>query len=195
MAKEKTYKEGTVITSSIGNKFFFLEEIERTCKAYRRGRFYPVDNNNKKIGDIFEANLVSVVHNEATGREKSSGEIKTLNALLELGLSFESEKSFQDCVSDKGKKLFFDFVIYTEGYTIAIELDGRQHFEPVEIFGGEEGFKRRILLDRIKTEYIKNKEKAALIRIPYTEYHLIDGTFIGHKLEKELKVLRQKEVE
>ena len=41
-----------------------------------------------------------------------------------------------------------DFFI--EGTNIAIEVQGKQHFSPIPRFGGEEGFKERVLLDNLK---------------------------------------------
>lgn len=40
-------------------------------------------------------------------------------------------------------------------YNIAIECQGKQHFIPVNIFGGEEGFKYRQELDFLKYELCK----------------------------------------
>lgn len=52
--------------------------------------------------------------------------------------------------------LKFDF--YLTELNILIEFDGRQHFEIVEIFGGEKEFRKRQKNDRIKNEYcIKNE--------------------------------------
>ena len=53
-------------------------------------------------------------------------------------------------------------------FLIIIELDGIQHFEPVEFFGGEEGFKSLQERDAIKTNYCK-ENNIDLIRIPYWE--------------------------
>lgn len=53
-------------------------------------------------------------------------------------------------------------------YNIAIEYDGKQHFEDV-YFGGKESTLDYVKSnDKIKTEYCKNNN-IKLIRIPYTE--------------------------
>ena len=46
------------------------------------------------------------------------------------------------------KKLSLDF--YLPDYNIAIECQGIQHFKPLKIFGGEEGFKSQIKRDELK---------------------------------------------
>ena len=44
---------------------------------------------------------------------------------------------------------------YLPDYNVAIECQGIQHFEPVEFFGGNEGFKKQIERDKIKKELCK----------------------------------------
>lgn len=62
----------------------------------------------------------------------------------------------------------FDFAVYTKDDNLKlIEYDGRQHYEPVEWFGGEKAFKIRKRHDEMKTQYCLDN-KIELIRIPYT---------------------------
>lgn len=58
----------------------------------------------------------------------------------------------------------FDFFIVD--YKKCIEFDGKQHYEPVEHFGGQEGFEYRKQHDQIKNEYCK-ANNIPLLRIPY----------------------------
>ena len=46
----------------------------------------------------------------------------------------------------------FDF--YFADYNLCIEFDGRQHFEIVRAFDGEEGFKRTQVNDAIKKSVV-----------------------------------------
>lgn len=66
----------------------------------------------------------------------------------------------------------FDFAIFANN-TIQyyIEFDGKQHFEPVEHFGGQEYLNYIQHRDKIKNDWCK-EQNIALIRIPYT--HLKD---------------------
>ena len=42
----------------------------------------------------------------------------------------------------------------------AIEYQGKQHFEPVEFFGGQEHFQKQVIRDKLKQELsAKNKIK------------------------------------
>lgn len=77
----------------------------------------------------------------------------------------------------------FDFAIFSEdnNLKLIIEYDGVQHFRPVDIFGGEDGYIDRQKKDGIKTNYCFER-KIPLLRIPYWEKNNIDGI-----LDKELK--------
>nr|DAJ74744.1 MAG TPA: restriction enzyme [Caudoviricetes sp.] len=68
--------------------------------------------------------------------------------------------------SDNGGQMSYD--IFIAGMNIAIEYQGKQHFEPVEFFGGETGFERTIKRDKIKKELSK-KNNIKLIYINYWE--------------------------
>jgi hypothetical protein len=61
-----------------------------------------------------------------------------------------------------------------------IEFDGRQHYEPIEFFGGEEKYISRKKNDQIKTNYCL-KNNISLLRIPYWDYDNIE-TILEEKL-------------
>ena len=42
--------------------------------------------------------------------------------------------------SDIGGQMSYD--VFISGFNIAIEYQGKQHFEPIDYFGGEEAFKK-----------------------------------------------------
>ena len=65
-----------------------------------------------------------------------------------------------------GGQMSYD--IFITGLNIAIEYQGKQHFEPVEFFGGEEGFKETKKRDSLKRKLsIENGVK--LIYVNYWE--------------------------
>lgn len=60
--------------------------------------------------------------------------------------------------------------IYMSKYKIGIEYQGEQHFHPIDIFKGEEGFKVLQIRDRLKLEKcIENNVKLFYINYNYTE--------------------------
>lgn len=72
----------------------------------------------------------------------------------------------------------YDFFFVYDSQVVLIEFDHRQHYEPVDFFGGESAFKRQRKHDSIKDMFAKRKGYI-LIRIPYTvkqiETHLIQS--------------------
>lgn len=93
---------------------------------------------------------------------ESSGERQVRQWMENHNIEYIYQHKFKDCKNIK--PLPFDF--YLPKYNICIEYDGRQHYKPVEYFGGEESFKRVVLHDSIKTKYCIDND-IQLIRIPY----------------------------
>lgn len=93
---------------------------------------------------------------------ESRGEKGIRNWLEKNKIDFVQQKKFIDCC-DK-KPLPFDFYLPT--YNVAIEYDGKQHYEPIQFFGGDKSFRIRVKHDKIKDDYC-SKNSIRLLRIPY----------------------------
>lgn len=106
----------------------------------------------------------------------SYGEKKVESFLIENNVNYIQQKKFEGCINIKS--LPFDF--YLPEYNICIEFDGRQHFEVIEWFGGEDGFIKRKKNDLIKNIFCNNNN-IKLIRISYEDINIISNI-----LEKEL---------
>lgn len=98
--------------------------------------------------------------------KKSHGEIRILNWLNQHHINYKKEYSFQDLPLKR-----FDF--YLPDLNVCIEYDGKQHFAPIDFFGGEKEFQAAQIRDIEKNQYcIKNK--IILFRIPYTDFNEIE---------------------
>ena len=95
---------------------------------------------------------------------ESKGEKYVANILDNRNIEYVKGKRFEDC---RGfcRTLSFDF--YLPDYNIFIEYDGRHHFKPVNLWGGDDNLKKQQMYDTIKNEYAK-RNNIKLIRIPYT---------------------------
>lgn len=103
----------------------------------------------KKHGDFSQ-----VVYGHLRGQGcpnccSSKGEVAIKKFLDNKNIKYEQQKSFSECLY-KGK-LKFDF--YLPEHNTVIEFQGRQHFEAVNYFGGEEGFKLIQERDKVKKDY------------------------------------------
>lgn len=96
--------------------------------------------------------------------------------LKEAGIPYEIQKRF-DWLKNK-INMTLDF--YLPDYDIGIECQGRQHFIPVDKFGGEEGFKDTQIRDALK----KNQCEKHKIKILYFTELKKYNNFIGETLVK-----------
>lgn len=81
---------------------------------------------------------------------------------------YESQVIYPDLRGDSGYPLSYDFAIYKDGKVkLLIECQGKQHYQPVEYFGGEERFIIQQINDNKKRIYA-TKHDIPLLEIPYT---------------------------
>lgn len=147
----------------IGKKYGYLTVIEELKEKNQNRRTLKCLCDCGNIHICTVSDLTSG-HTLSCGCfNKSKGELLIEKILTENHIDFIKQKRFDDCRNNK--PLPFDF--YLPNYNACIEYDGRQHFEPVKFWGGEERFRIRIINDSIKNDYCKNKG-INLIRIPYT---------------------------
>lgn len=95
----------------------------------------------------------------------SSKEVLIKNYLEDNNISYISQYYCDDCRDVM--PLPFDFALLLINKFILVEYDGKQHFEPIDFFGGVEGFELRKKHDEIKNKYCHDN-KIQLVRIPYT---------------------------
>lgn len=94
----------------------------------------------------------------------SVGERGIEDYLTKINLNFIKEKTFDDLRFKR--KLRFDF--YIPLLNLCIEYDGRQHFIPIDIWGGEDSLKENQLRDQMKNDYCQRND-INLLRINYKE--------------------------
>jgi very-short-patch-repair endonuclease len=162
----------------------------RTCSGYKK---LTTEEFIKKAGDVHEGKydysfvnyeghykkvkIICPEHGEfiqgagshlaGTGCPRcseSKGEKEIYKWLLNKELNFTRQKTFNNCKHKR--QLYFDF--YVIDHNLCIEYDGKQHFEPIEYFGGKltlEEIKKR---DKFKNKFC-NKHNINLLRINYEE--------------------------
>lgn len=99
-------------------------------------------------------------------RRQSSREQFIESILKRENVDYMTQYSTPTC---KNKQvLLFDFAIfYNNKLSALIEYDGKQHFEAVNFYGGEESFQNTRRRDNIKNKYCKDNG-ISLYRLPYT---------------------------
>lgn len=97
------------------------------------------------------------------------GEKKIIEYLDKKSIEYSHQHIFGDCKNINN--LIFDFFI--PSLNICIEFDGRQHYESIEFFGGDDGLYKRKLNDSIKNQYCIDK-RINLLRITFEDINIID---------------------
>jgi len=99
------------------------------------------------------------------GGTLSRGEQLIATYLNEHNITFQSQEKLKDSMQR------FDF--FLPQYNLAIEFNGKQHYEPIDIFGGELRFKEQQEFDKKKAEYCQNNGIELFI-ISYKDIKKID---------------------
>lgn len=95
---------------------------------------------------------------------ESKGEKEISTYLDSKFIRYHREFKFDDCKNIN--PLRFDF--YLPDHNLCIEYDGKQHFESMDIFGGDIEFEKRKSNDRVKDDYC-SRNKINLVRISYSD--------------------------
>lgn len=105
---------------------------------------------------------------------KSNGEICAENIFKKYNINFIPQKRFNNCKDTY--TLPFDF--YLPDYNLVIEIMGEQHEHPVDLFGGQEGFEKRIVHDKFKRDYLK-QNNIDILDIWYYEFDKMEKLILN----------------
>lgn len=106
--------------------------------------------------------------------KESKGEREIRNYLNNIGVKFEVQKRYSDCKNIH--TLPFD--VYVPSINTCIEYNGRQHYRPIKVFGGDKGFELTQKRDKIKMEYCRdNNIPLCIIRYDEDIIKVLDKLF------------------
>ncbi len=89
------------------------------------------------------------------------------------------------CINPKtGRELYYDFVIEYGNELIFVEIQGKQHYQPVDFFGGEEAYEYNAYKDEIKKVYAE--ENGIYIALDYKEHNL---QLLEERIYEQLMIL------
>lgn len=132
-----------------GNDYTILDEVNNVHTK--------VNIRHNICGNIMIKNMDSFIHGKrgcitCTLGNKKYGEDYIENFLTNNSISFEKQKSFSDLRNKiTGRNLYIDF--WLKDYKVGIEVNGLQHYVPINHWGGQEAFDKQVYRDKIKSQY------------------------------------------
>ena len=91
-------------------------------------------------------------------KRQSKGERLVESVLDQYKIEYKTQDWFEDLRGDGGRPLRFDFAIYNHGKPVGmIEYQGKQHYEAISIFGGEQQYLLQHEHDKKKLFYCLNR--------------------------------------
>jgi hypothetical protein len=145
----------------------------------KHGQFYDYSNveyiSNKipvdiicPVHGVFKQRPDSHCNGKGCNKCKKSHQIRDIIHIFEeKGIKHVLEHKFDNCRNI----LPLPFDIFIDDLNLCIEYDGRQHFEPVEHWGGIDGLEYVKQNDLIKNQYCDDNN-INLLRIRYDENHI-----------------------
>lgn len=128
-------------------------------------------------GNIYETRAGNLLSGKGCPYCKESKGEKKIREVLDI-LKVKYKEQYRITYS----KTFFkvDFMVYDKNNNIilGIEFDGKQHFEPIEFFGGEERFEKQRNMDKLKNQWFE-ENGISMLRIPYWDYDNIEEILKG----------------
>jgi ssDNA-binding Zn-finger/Zn-ribbon topoisomerase 1 len=179
-------------TEQIKKEIFDLVENEYTILGEYVNSNTKVQITHNKCGHIYDVNIRAFVRgNRCPKCNASKGETAIAQWLKAKDIYYEIQYKFDDCKYKK--RLPFDLAIFKkDGSPFIIEFHGIQHYEIVDIFGGEKGFKSRQKRDKIKEQYCE-KNYIPLLVIPYWDFDNIDQILEKAVLHLDLQKIENQE--
>jgi len=111
------------------------------------------------------------------------------NFLKENNINFERQKTFEWLINNLTLcHQFIDF--YLPDYNIAIECQGKQHFQPVKLFGDEKEFEKQIERDKQKLKLCENNNVELIY---FTKEKVDDEKYFTNKNKLLLYLKTKKE--
>lgn len=158
----------------VGNEYTFLEPYQ--------GANTKIKVKHNICGQTYEVQPRAFLNgNRCPYCSSPKGELIISKILNNLNINYEYQKTFDDLKDNR--LLSYDFFISSQN--ILIEYQGKQHYEPVDYFGGTDRFKLQQKHDKMKANYAKDNDYS-LITVPYTEdnFSKIKKYLLQHGLSK-----------
>lgn len=190
------YAEDNKIIEKYDTDYLYIEDIKKaipiqceyTKYSYEKfkDRFFisqdMIQNKKKNFDEVDQIMKERLGYKKSIGRWKREEEIYTICRKLFKNNSviYQYRPGFLYNPITKGQQ---SIDIFIDGINIGIEHQGKQHYEPLRIFGGISAYRRTVELDKLKNELCK-QNNIKLVYIKYDEK--ITSSLIKGRIEEAL---------
>lgn len=141
----------------VGNEYTFLDKYINNHTKLRA--------KHKECGNVYEVRPNDFLNGKRCPFCNSPKGETIINKILDtFNLNYETQQTFDDLMD----KTYLSYDFYIPDQNILIEYQGIQHYQPVDIFGGDDQFVIQQKHDQMKLDYAK-EHGYNLITVPYTE--------------------------
>lgn len=186
------YEQLSVNRDLVGDVFGLWTVIEKDVDDWispTNGRWYHSWLCKCSCGTVRSVVEQALVSNKSTScgcTTESLLEVYTREYLSDLGVHYDTQVTYPDLRGVGDGMLSYDFAIIDERSNVVcfIECQGKQHYEPIDFFGGLPQFKVQVEHDRLKKLY------ADTLDIPLLEidYHAKSYNDISKIISKFLEL-------
>lgn len=169
-----------ICTSNFKKAFDSWKRKSRKYRLENHMKYFYLDKYFKEKDDAWkyaDKILEKAYNNEFSHLERSTY-LRPINKWISEELVYNLTKKLYKnynviyqhkpffLIGPGGGQMSYD--VFIAGLNIAIEYQGKQHFEPVEFFGGEDAYKKTVERDLLKKQ-LSNKHGINLVYINYWE--------------------------
>jgi hypothetical protein len=163
---------------------FIINSIKKHSDFYDYSKSIYINNYTKLEiicpihGSFYQTPNFHMLGQGCPSCKKSIMEEKIARILENNNIIFIRQKKFENCKN----KIMLSFDFYLPNYNICIEYNGKQHYEPIDWFGGIKTLEYIKNNDNIKKNYCKTNN------IKFLEISYKDNDLIEEIIKKELNL-------
>ena len=153
-----------------GRRFGYLTVLHLAGEQLHDELYWTVRCDCGKIKDVSGGSMKSGNTISCGCKRRSVGEMNIDMLLTTNEITFKPEYIFTDLLSSRNGYLRYDFAILDENKRPIrlIEFDGKQHYKPIDYFGGCDSFQILKENDNLKNQYALS-HNIPLVRLPYSK--------------------------
>lgn len=169
----KCNNQMTVTTDTFKKEVFDLVGDEYSVLGEYHSAHSKILLKHNSCGNIYEGSRNMFLKGHRCPQCNSShGEERIIKYLQNKSIDYKPQKTFKGLVGVGGGNLKYDF--YIPKYNVLIEYNGRQHYKPIEFFGGKEQLKIQKEHDMRKRKYAE-EHNYKFLEIGYWEINNIEN--------------------